>query len=132
MIMPKNYSYVIKVEKICPKRYLEILVAFIVLEFLLMIRPYFLVLAVLFITLSTLQIRNTFHYQMFLKIHEILPKVKRFTKSGHTVISCCQLVMATLEREPAFSVGHSKYFMLIQCVENIGEGLLHACISSYT
>jgi hypothetical protein len=28
--MSKNNSYVIKVEKICPKRYLEILVAFIV------------------------------------------------------------------------------------------------------
>jgi hypothetical protein len=25
----------------------------------------------------------------------------------------------------------SEYFMLIQCLENIGEGLLHACISSY-
>jgi hypothetical protein len=24
----------------------------------------------------------------------------------------------------------SEYFMLIQCLENIGEGLLHACISS--
>ena len=33
--------------------------------------------------------RNTFlpkrsHYQIFLKIHEILPKLKLFTKSGHT------------------------------------------------
>jgi hypothetical protein len=59
IIMPKNNSYVtgyvIKVEKICTKRYLEILVAFIVLQFLLMIiRLYFLGLAVLFITLSTL------------------------------------------------------------------------------
>ena len=26
-----------------------------------------------------------YHYQIFLKIHEILPKVKLFTKSGHTV-----------------------------------------------
>jgi hypothetical protein len=42
IIMPKNNSYVIKVEKICTKRYLEILVAFIVLQFLLMIRLYFL------------------------------------------------------------------------------------------
>jgi hypothetical protein len=25
-----------------------------------------------------------------------------------------------------------EYFMLIQCLENIGEGLLHACISSIT
>ena len=54
IIMPKNNSYVIKVEKICPKRYLEILVAFITLQFLLMIRLYFVGLAVLFITLSTL------------------------------------------------------------------------------
>jgi hypothetical protein len=39
--MPKNYSYVIKVEKICTKRYLEIPVVFIVLQFLVMIRLYF-------------------------------------------------------------------------------------------
>jgi hypothetical protein len=107
IIMPKNNSYVIKVEKICTKRYLEILVAFIVLQFLLMIRLYFLGLAVLFTTLNTLlnkkhtflpkwlliiktfQILPKFYqkkliYQIFLKIHEILPKVKRFTKSGHT------------------------------------------------
>jgi hypothetical protein len=25
----------------------------------------------------------------------------------------------------------TEYFMLIVCLENIGEGLLHACISSY-
>ena len=25
----------------------------------------------------------------------------------------------------------SEYFMLIQCLENIGEGFLHVCISSY-
>jgi hypothetical protein len=42
IIMPKNNSYIIKVENICPKRYLEILVAFIVLQFLLMKRLYFL------------------------------------------------------------------------------------------
>ena len=54
IIMPKNNSCVMKVEKICTKRDLEILVAFIVLQFLLMIRFYFLGLAVLFITLSTL------------------------------------------------------------------------------
>jgi serine/threonine protein kinase len=38
IIMAKKKSYVIKVEKTCPKRYLEILVAFIILQFLLMIR----------------------------------------------------------------------------------------------
>ena len=54
IIMPKNNSCVMKVEKICTKSYLEILVAFIPLQFLLMIRLYFLGLAVLFITLSTL------------------------------------------------------------------------------
>ena len=54
IIMPKNNSYVMKVEKIFTKRYLEILVVFIPLQFLLMIRIYFLGLAVLFITLSTL------------------------------------------------------------------------------
>ena len=54
IVMPKNNSYVIKVEKICPKRYLKILVAFITLQFLLMIRLYFVGLAVLLITLSTL------------------------------------------------------------------------------
>ena len=25
----------------------------------------------------------------------------------------------------------SEYFMLIQCLENLGEGSLHACISSF-
>jgi hypothetical protein len=50
IIMPKNNSCVMKVEKICTKRYLKILVAFIPLQFLLMIRLYFLGLAVLFIT----------------------------------------------------------------------------------
>jgi hypothetical protein len=34
--------------------------------------------------------------------------------------------MATLEREPAFSVGQSQYYTLIQCLEHFGEGLLHA------
>jgi hypothetical protein len=38
--------------------------------------------------------------------------------------------MAQLEREPTFSVGHFRIFMLIQYLENIDEGLLHACISS--
>jgi hypothetical protein len=35
------------------------------------------------------------HYnkKIFLKIHEILPKVKRFTKSGHTVRELVQLIM---------------------------------------
>jgi hypothetical protein len=50
--MPENNSYVIKVEKICPKRYLEILVAFIVLQSLLMIRLYFFGLAM--VVLSSL------------------------------------------------------------------------------
>jgi hypothetical protein len=31
--------------------------------------------------------------KIFLKIHEILPKVKRFTKSGHTVRELVQLIM---------------------------------------
>jgi hypothetical protein len=66
-----------------------------------MIRLYFLGLAVLFITLSALlNKKHTFlpkwlliiktiqilpkktHYQIFLKFHEMLPKVKLFTKSG--------------------------------------------------
>jgi hypothetical protein len=36
IIMPKNNSYVIKVEKICQKMYVKILVAFIVLQFRLL------------------------------------------------------------------------------------------------
>jgi hypothetical protein len=40
--------------------------------------------------------------------------------------------MATLERASLRSVlVISEYFMLIECLENVGEGLLHACISSY-
>jgi hypothetical protein len=46
----------------------------------------------------------------------------------------CAMTNMTWQREPAFSVGIIKcnyeYFMLKQCLENIGEGLLHACISS--
>jgi hypothetical protein len=88
---------------------------FIVLQFLLMIRLYFLGLAVPLITLSTLLNRKhtflpkwlliikTFQvlpkfYQKkliskfswkFTKIHEILPKVKLlFTKYGHTDLTC--------------------------------------------
>jgi hypothetical protein len=38
-----------------------------------------------------------YHYKkIFLKIHEILPKVKRFTKSGHTVRELVQLIMPIL------------------------------------
>jgi hypothetical protein len=39
--------------------------------------------------------------------------------------------MATLERESRSVLAISEYFMLILCLENIGEGLLHACISGY-
>ena len=42
--------------------------------------------------------------------------------------------MATLERACVQSgsvLAISKYFMLIRCLENISEGLLHACISSH-
>ena len=39
--------------------------------------------------------------------------------------------MATLKHESLRSVlAISEYFMLIQCLESIDEGLLHACISS--
>ena len=39
----------------------------------------------------------------------------------------------TWQREPAFQCWRNyEYFMLKQCLENIGEGLLHACISSYS
>jgi hypothetical protein len=42
-------------------------------------------------------------------------------------ISCCHgNLSASLRSVSAIS----EYFMLIQCLENIGEGLLHACISS--
>ena len=58
--MPKNNSYVIKVEKLWPKRYLKILVAFIVLQFLLTVRRYFLGLAVLFILSTLLNKKHTF------------------------------------------------------------------------
>jgi hypothetical protein len=77
IIMPKNNSCVMKVEKICTKRYLEILVAFIPLQFLLMIRLYFLGLAVLFITLSTLlNKKHTFlpKWLLIIKTLKILPK----------------------------------------------------------
>ena len=83
--------------------------------FLLMIRLYFLGLAVLFISLSaslnkkhafipkrlliikTFQILPKFYpkktyYQIFLKIHEILPKVKLFTKPGHTELQIAKLM----------------------------------------
>jgi hypothetical protein len=96
--MQKNNSYIIKVENICPKRYLEILVAFIVLQFLQMIRLYFLGLAVLFTTLSTLLnkkhtflpkwllIIKTFRfYQNCTKFYQKLPNFlensRNFTKS---------------------------------------------------
>ena len=60
IIMPKNNSYVIKVDKICTKS-ISKYVAFIVLQFLLMIRLYFLGLAVPFITLITLLIKQDTH-----------------------------------------------------------------------
>ena len=42
-----------------------------------------------------------------------------------------RVVMSTLEREPAFSVGHFRILHVnLMFAENIGEGLLHACISS--
>ena len=90
IIMPKNNSYVIKVEKICTKKYLEILglaVLFTTLNTLLNKKHTFLPKWLLII--KTFQILPKFYqkkliYQIFLKIHEILPKVKRFTKSGHT------------------------------------------------
>jgi hypothetical protein len=51
----------------------------------------------------------------------------RLVQKIKKTISCCQ-------REPAFSVvqcwHNYEYFMLKQCLENIGEVLLHACISS--
>jgi hypothetical protein len=84
IIMPKNNSYVIKVEKICTKRYLEILVAFIVLQFLLMIRLYFLDLAVLFITLSTLlNKKHTFLPKWLLLINKTFQRIlPNFTKKN--------------------------------------------------
>ena len=89
-----------KVEKICTERYLEILVASITV---------FANDKALFLRLGSsvhhfehvINKKRTFLpkwliikpfrfyqkkliYQIFLKIHEILPKVKLFTKSGHT------------------------------------------------
>ena len=67
--------------------YLEILVAFIILQFLLMIRLYFAGLAVLFITLSTLLIKQKTHiftnlYQNFTKFefYQNFTKKKLITK----------------------------------------------------
>ena len=55
----------------------------------------------------------------------------RFVKKILNFFLKYRIVMATLEREPAFSVGQSQYFMLIQCLKNFGDGLLHACVSSF-
>ena len=69
IIMPKNNSYVIKVEKICTKRYLEILVAFIVLQFLL-------ILLYIMIRLKVLSLGSSVHHfeHVTNKKHIFLPK----------------------------------------------------------
>ena len=64
------------------------------------------------------------------KFHLFFPGLYKILKNNYRVA----MTNMTWQREPAFSVGvvtnTSCLFMLKQCLENIGEGLLHACISS--
>jgi hypothetical protein len=75
--MPKNNSYVIKVEKICTKRYFEILVAFHRIAVFANDKALFLRLGSSVITLSTLlNKKHTFLPKLLLiiKTFQILPK----------------------------------------------------------
>jgi hypothetical protein len=66
--------------------------------------------------------------QLFQKIPRSPDKIPDLaTLIENLKISCCHGNTWTSLRSV---LAISKYFMLIRCLENIGEGLLHACISS--